>query len=162
MLTPGSKPTCSLSTCSLSTVAHKACLTSLAMSPPLSGTCYPSLPHSLPTVPPTFGLCSNCSFCLEHTAQIFPKFIPSLMTVSTDAISSEITLNVLHGNWHIYCLSFSLECKVQRKEILLIMFTSVSPLCITAQTYTRYLINIQSVKKWKYHWNSNGNIFNYN
>lgn len=154
MLAPGSKPTCSLST-----VAHKPawhhwpCLLLRMGHVP---------PHSLPTVPPTFGLRSNCSFCLEHTAQIFPKFIPSLMTVSTDAISSEITLNVLHGNWHIYCLSFSLECKLQRKEILFIMFTSVSPLCITAQTYTRYLINIHSVEEWKYHWNSNGNIFNYN
>ena len=157
ILAPGSK-----ATCSLSTVVHQACLTSL-MSPPLSGTWPPSLPHSLPTAPPTFGLCSNCFFCWEHTAQIFPKFIPSLMSISTDAISSEITLlNVLHGNWHIYCLSFSLECKLQRKEILFIMFTSVSPLCITTQTYTRYLINIHSVKKWKYCWNSNGNIFNYN
>lgn len=122
----------------------------------------PSLPHPLPAAPPAAGLCPNCSFCLELTPQVVPKFLPSLVSASTDAVSSEITLHALHGNWHIYCLSFSLECTLQRREILFIVFTFCVPAGITTQTFTRYSMNVHSVKKWKYRWNSNGNIFNYN
>lgn len=136
MLAPGSKPTCSLSHLdggpqSLpDSPVHVSSFVS-------DGT--PSLLHSLPTAPPTSGICSNCSFCLEHSPQIVLKFTPSLMSVSTDAISSEITFSVLDENLHIYCLSFSLECK-ERKVILFVMFTSVSPLCITTQAYSGHLI----------------------
>lgn len=83
-----------------------------------------------------------------NSRSIFLKFTPSLMSASTDAISSEITFSVLDGNLYIYCLSFSLECK-EGKGILFVMFTSVSPLCITTQAYSGHLINIHSTKKWK-------------